>query len=409
MSRTLGAFVVIVLALAHVGNGQISDEPDSVAPKLKMPKAFSTSATTSSNSDGPISATLTKFPQEPSQPEVIGPPVAPEPVPSTPDAPSAYSELAPIVGEGYPDRSVIPSRSSYAEAWIGGLSMYVLKPHWTNGNPAIVTSSPNGSSNAALTVNNFSYDYSASPAVWFGYLNQFGNGIRANFFQFHQGSTASALVKNNQIQFDNFFGSSWFGLYTFYPNSTMTVTSGTQLIVFDLEALKRVNNANWSWMASGGIRYAYLDQKYEAGIGPSWATANGSSFLSARHYFNVVGPTISAQARRPVGDTPFGFFGSGRAALLYGNFSQTISQSPVSLTPGSLSSSAWSVLPQTELEFGADFRRPFGGMTMVIENALTGQAWFGAGTSSNVSGGGGYANSSTLGFYGWRSSIGFTY
>ncbi len=295
------------------------------------------------------------------------------------------------------------------DAWIGGLSMYLLKPHWTNGNPAVVTDSA-GANGTSLRVNNFSYEYQASPAVWFGYLNQFGNGIRASFFQYHQGSTASIPVQSGQVQFDAFYGSPWFGTYTFFPNSTMTVTSATQLIVWDLEAMKRVNTSNWSWTATGGIRYAYLDQKYQAGIGPAFAAGNGSASLSARHYFNVVGPTISAQARRPIGDTPFGLFGSGRAALLYGNMSQSIAQSPVATgSPTNYSSSAWSVLPQTELEFGADFRRPFGDMTFVFENALTGQAWFGAGTSSNLSNGGSYTNSSTLGFYGWRTAISLMY
>ncbi len=84
MSRTLGAFAVIVLALVQVGNAQNADESDSVTPKLDMPKVFSTSSTSSSSSVAPVNVSLSKFPEEQSQPEVVSAPAAPDPMSSAP-------------------------------------------------------------------------------------------------------------------------------------------------------------------------------------------------------------------------------------------------------------------------------------------------------------------------------------
>ncbi|HEX3870746.1 MAG TPA: Lpg1974 family pore-forming outer membrane protein, partial [Pirellulales bacterium] len=200
-----------------------------------------------------------------------------------------------------------------------------------------------------------------------------------------------------------------FGVFTLSPGAQLTARSSLKLSYFDLEAMKRVNTLNWQWTGSAGVRYAYLSQSYDSAVSPPGAAANGGSFLSQRHFFNGAGPTVSFMGRRPIGDSPIGIFGSGRASMLFGNDQQSISEAYLSGLSTSYYRASWGVLPQAELEFGADFRRPIGQKTLIIENALTGQSWFGAGTSSGSTALGGNVSQATLGFYGWRASVGMTY
>ena len=306
--------------------------------------------------------------------------------------------------------------------WVGGVNLYVLKAHWNTGNTAFTTTTapvagPGGPGTTTYTATPFSYDYSATPGAWFGYVHASGYGLRSNFFQYSQSSgvttTAGAPVGFVQtINGPNGFVSAVFpGTSPFFrANSSLAVN------YFDAEATKTVNACNWSWTGSAGLRYLYQNQTFQAGaFNAAGVQATG---LSTRQFFNGGGPTLSLDGRRPVGFRGLGFYGSGRGALMFGTTSRTATA--VNALTGStqvFSANNWGTVPFGELEFGGDYRRRLGRATLVVENGLIGQAYFGVGSSSGFSSAPAFANgilvpgqsSAILGLYGLRSSIGITY
>jgi hypothetical protein len=404
MSRSFCAVAVIAASLlAPLAHAQ--EQGRAVAEASRQP-FFPETQTPASDDAAPA---VTPLPGV-ENPEPVNPGAMIVPVPSGQASP--YGDLSAVVGDQYPGQPVISSYlgSDRGEAWIGGVSTYVLKPHWSNNNTAFLTTNGMANGRVAVEATNFSYGFSASPGFWFGYVNRFGNGIRTNFFSFNQSTSAMGSVGIGQAMIDPFaFGSSNYGVFTIVPGTTLWSQSALQVTTWDIEAIKRVNTMNWNWTAAAGVRYMYLNQSYGAQIDPSMFAVNGASSIFTRHFFNGAGPTLAMNGRRPIADTPLGIFGGGRGSLLFGNSEQRFTQTFNAAGQNSFHSADWGVIPVGELEFGVDFRRPLGAMTLVIENALLGQVWLDAGTSSNTAALAGNFTSASMGLYGLRSSIGLTY
>ncbi|HEX4130421.1 MAG TPA: Lpg1974 family pore-forming outer membrane protein [Pirellulales bacterium] len=300
---------------------------------------------------------------------------------------------------------------SQPSGWIGGAGVYVLKPHWTAGNDsAFITRTANTTGVYDRTTTDFNYSYQASPAVWFGHVNEMGNGVRASFFQYYQFASASATVTPGTALIDPFaVGTAGTGIFTSAAGGQFTANSNLQILSWDLEGLKRWTTGGWTWLGSAGLRYLYLNQAYGADIQP-YTDAGAFSHMEARHFFNGCGPTVAMQGRRALDGTGFGLFGGGRAALLFGKAYQSyVATIPDTTASQENSASGWGVLPFAEVEVGADYRRSYGNGMIIFENSMVGQAYFGAGSLSNASPLDGSQSYATLGMFGLRSSISFIY
>ena len=83
---------------------------------------------------------------------------------------------------------------------------------------------------------------------------------------------------------------------------------------FDMEATRRLRAADWLLNLGGGVRFASLEQNYDAfASGPAPGSANSASD------FEGAGPTVFAEFRRPIGQTGLAFLSSARGSLIYGD------------------------------------------------------------------------------------------
>ncbi|HWA97073.1 MAG TPA: hypothetical protein VG713_01210, partial [Pirellulales bacterium] len=255
-------------------------------------------------------------------------------------------------------RPVFDIRKRRKDAWIGGFTGLLLKPHWTSTNDAFLMRVVGSNTFMRETNTPFTYGYTVSPAAWVGYVNESGNGIRVNYFQYNQAANAQAQVGSSQIILDpTVLAGNGFGVFSNAIGGTFNANSALQLSTWDLEAIRRVITDDWSWTASAGLRYAYIYQSDEEEITPVTSAGSNSPYMLMQHSFHGGGPTLSFQARRSVGDFGLGLFGSTRGSMIFGGFRQTVEQSFIATNTNAagtnyIRSQGWGVLPIAELEVG---------------------------------------------------------
>lgn len=343
-------------------------------------------------------------------------PPAPQTMPSVPDPGPAAGFTAPSYTPVY-----VPQGTSAPQGTIvGGTSTYLLRPHWSDGNPSFYSSSPGQPVvPSTITSAQFPGPYQAAPAIWLGYVHASGFGIQADFFYYHQfwnaaaNSTPAVDVTDATGMLSSFFGLPG-NSYAFAASSSVNVSS------WDLEATKSFFDSDWTCTAGAGLRYSYLEQKY----GAASNSGGGLSQVDERNMFNGFGPTLSVSGRRRLGSFGIGTYGNARGALLFGEHDQrlTLNSGPLvneGFDGGTYSASQRYVMPYLQLEWGLDYRLPIGRGSLVIENGIVGQAYFNAGnpshatTDSSIVLGGIVAtptpSDGTFALFGLRSSIGFTY
>lgn len=96
-----------------------------------------------------------------------------------------------------------------------------------------------------------------------------------------------------------------------------------------------------------------------------------------------------------------------RGSLLWGEAEQTVFRQ--ALFVGFATTARDDLLPVAELELGGRWSRDLGGVRLFVQAALSGQGWFGAGNSSNVSNvftGFDTDNDMNLGFFGLTLATG---
>jgi hypothetical protein len=309
----------------------------------------------------------------------------------------------PVVGQpGLPCEDCAPTQP---EGWIGGVSLYVLAPKWSGGNAAYVQRTVNGFGAVDRMTTPFNYGVGAAPGLWLAYVTSGGNGVRANLFNFDQISNVTTVNGTNQSTSDPYaLGVSGLGIFTVTPGAAFTSHSRLNITSADVEGVKFFSGSNWSMQAAAGVRYASVNQYYSAELG-------NSGLMDSKHLFSGLGPTISTSARRQIGKSNMGLFGSGRGALVFGSesmqYQQTVAGTSITATQ---STNDWGVLPYAEVEFGMDYRmRLAGGRSIVFENAFVGQSWFGAGNSANANALDGTYSTSNLGLFGLRTAVNFSY
>ena len=162
---------------------------------------------------------------------------------------------------------------------------------------------------------------------------------------------------------------------------------------FDLEATRRLRAADWLLNLGGGVRFASLEQTYDA-----FASGERPGSATAASDFEGSGPTVYAEFRRPIGQTGLAFLTSARGSLLYGDregFART-SQGGVVNTAVFESDD---LVPLGEVQIGGEWSAWVNPATLFFtQAAFETQLWSGVGSAHDPEG--------DVGFSGFNLTLG---
>jgi hypothetical protein len=279
-----------------------------------------------------------------------------------------------------------------------GFNFFFAKPFYKESFQAFTVSTING----AYDLLPFSQDYKATPRLWLGYVGESGLGVRATCWQFDQtGNPLSVVSDATSIANAQIVSVVFPATITALPGQVLSVSNGLQLNTVDLEGTQRMTIGQVSLVGAGGLRYASLQQNYGATV-----TDNGVplELLSWRRRFEGVGPTVSAELRRPVGQCGLSLVASGRGSLLFGRKNLTrlylnpYDQSDPPAPPLLRLHNADEVVGAGQLEVGAQWDRQLAkGGSLFVRASYEGQLWADAGAPTLT----------FLGFEGFNLTLGF--
>ncbi|MCA9186231.1 MAG: hypothetical protein KDA99_11455, partial [Planctomycetales bacterium] len=252
-----------------------------------------------------------------------------------------------------------------------------------------------------VAVTEFEYQRELSPRVWVELHANAGLGIRGTYWQFdHAAATATGQPPANGL--GNLIPPRFLDedLSTGVPNSTYTADADLKAYYVQLEATKTADMCLWSLTATGGVRFAEIEQGYVSTLNnPNGANLGSINF---QHRIQGVGPTFSLRTERWLG--PVQVFGAARGSLLFGDgTSQLTIVEDADLDDAftsTMTENRGDLLPIGEMQFGVLWTpRAEGVWKPFVQAALEGQIWSDVGNASSVDG--------DLGFFGFNTGVGF--
>jgi hypothetical protein len=308
-----------------------------------------------------------------------------------------------------------------------GVDLLFMVPRFES-NPAfsVTSSSIVGPQSPVLTVqrfHEFEYDYSVTPRLWLGAQLAGGLGARIRWMHFDQSAPVRSYI-NEPLQL---FGagvyrsvSSTSPLLSIGPQTTLPAVNSIQTqnplavvdridvhsdLVYDLwdfeATFSDLRSGAWSVELFGGMRYAHLNQHYNAFGGP----AIRQELLSAQS-FNGAGPTFGLEGRRELGVPGLTFRGNGRVSMLFGEDEHRLRGASVGLTPPfavtdyDAAAERTRILPIIDMELGLRYVRPLGRFLWRIDGGVISQL-VPAGSGANGNG--------NMGFIGFNLGTGVTF
>jgi len=291
-----------------------------------------------------------------------------------------------------------------------GASAYFLMPFFDNNTAYVVVNDQETTQSST----DFEWNFQLAPAIWFGFVNEYGSGVRARYFHFdHSSKTLNVAGSDQTINAppsldqpgDNSFVSPGV-LGTMTGGDQLTFRSGLQLNTGDVEFTYEYQAGPLALLFSGGGRYQRLAQSYDALLTNNVTPGDSEvQRLISESEFNGGGPTVAMQGRWEAG-AGWAVFGMLRGALLVGSadrdttFTQVVIGQFAQNVATQTSTSTTKLLPTAELELGIEYG---GGQysPWLIRGALVNQTYFGAGTAANDSG--------NLSLFGAQLSVGVAY
>jgi len=276
----------------------------------------------------------------------------------------------------------------------GGAALIYAKPHFKEAFQISALNTATG----LQTLIPFSYDYSATPEFWLGMERADGLGLRGRYWQFDQSGNGITRVSDGQTYYTAN------ATTIIFPATIIANDAGEVLVsddnlrtqVVDLEATLRMKVGRTEIVGGGGLRYAALTQSLTSTVLDAGGTMVG--LLQWTRDFEGVGPCVSFDLRRPLGQSRFSAVAKVNAALLYGNkdLERTVVGDVTSPTAAPFLNldGGDEVVGLGEVALGVQWRRPFRPGELVIGGIYQGQLWAEAGAP-------------TLGFLGFEG-FGFT-
>jgi hypothetical protein len=316
--------------------------------------------------------------------------------------------------------------------FIGEGGFLFIQPYFSH-NPAFTI----GHAQGTAQTQDFDYRGHFAPWVTLGVVNSNGWGLRASWWYYNQSDETPFLANRDSTGRTTIVSAPIEGIPGFRSPSTVTQNIGVladtvdfndhlRLDVYDWEGLRDFHGDRWSLLLSGGVRYGYLSQRYDAyrfntGTGRTGTTTvvvrEDSDTATSGRQFAGVGPTGALEAGLRLG-CGFGLYGIARGSVLFGrdkmqSFQRTVTTLQITPAGGSSRTTSSSVafegpglsrdetLPLADFEIGLSWTRPYRGASLFLRVGLADENWFGAGAAT--------ADHGDLGFFGMRFAAGITY
>jgi len=325
------------------------------------------------------------------------------------------------VHESYDEGGFVPYESAYLPdeedcapcepcyappgEWLAGFEFSFFKPHFENN--VAVTRTREDQTTFSATETPFEYDLDLAPRVWLHWVSPVGTGARVRYQTFEH--EPDEVIAQPDADVISEVAAPFFSPFdqAFVPSTTVageriTASSELEFNIIDLEGTKRACFEDWALMASGGLRYASIDQEYIASLRDVENVLVSQTSFS--HRFVGLGPTISIEARRPFG-CHWRLFSSARGSVVFGDGEshQTTATDLDLTTPtnSNLESERDDVLTIGELQVGVEWVGEWwDGGHLFCRTTLEGQVWQGAGSANTEDG--------DMGLFGFSFMLGVT-
>jgi hypothetical protein len=344
--------------------------------------------------------------------------------PDSPISPSPAGTAAPIADPDSPDAGICGLFNCCVPLqWhlLAGVGLYAMEAHYDSNMAYGIQGTANrstgpippGSAGTRVAERvDIDQHMVVAPQVWLGFLSDDGLGARVRYWYFREGtnqafnggSGTSGTVNSTLI-----FSAAPLGLSLINGTSTMVATSKLQLQVVDAEGMLNLNAAKWDILFSGGVRFAQIDQAYNA-----FVPQRGDNTLLSSNTFSGAGPTLALELHRPICSC-LSLYGTVRYSLVFGSGQQQASIPDQNAVAQDLRHVGIGI---AELELGLEYKHVVGRYQLFGQLAVVGQNWSGAGSASrssvNVLPGGAfigaaYTGDSDINFLGLAARIGVNY
>jgi hypothetical protein len=273
---------------------------------------------------------------------------------------------------------------------VAGFGFVFLKPRFNNNVAFSVTDTTNFP-NTFSTQRSFDFDHEVTPRIWLGYVGSSGFGGRLRYWEFdHHGDAQSftdpgaglfsvtgpaTLTATGGLTAGGFPG----------PGDSVVASTGIEAYTIDAELSQAIDCCDWRVDLGGGFRHAAYSQDYTLTATNAGGALIGSS--DVQHRFDGVGPTIFAEARRPLGNTGLALLATGRASILYGDTKFQASDSQFGAFTDTASFRDSTTLRIGEIQLGAEWATTLdGGSNLFVQAAWEAQIWEGTGNATSATG-----------------------
>lgn len=319
--------------------------------------------------------------------------------PAIPNLPPAGDEVndGVLLPPFYPDAKRANTDRNRTGEWAVHAGVYFFHPAF-NTNPAFVINRNAGNTSQQT---DFNTSLDAAPLVRLDYTSDRGWGGRARWFLFDRDYTVGYTAAPGET----IVGASTLGLGRNPIPGTIAARGNLTTHVVDLQATCTKNGPRWTHVLGAGVRYTYLNLDYQAtltGPGPAVNLASG-------HSMHGVGPSISFDTKRRIGESGFAIYGQVYCSVLFGHQReyQTANNGVVFQQ---FSRTQTQVIPVGEMEVGAEYERNMGKAKVFLQVGFHGQVWWNAGNMSNIDMAGSNATSNTnMGLIGLALRAGVRY
>ncbi len=230
----------------------------------------------------------------------------------------------------------------------------------------------------------FGYDYDVTPRVFMGFRNSENTGVRVSYWSFDHQGRPSSYTSNGLDAYGAHIVSVIFPANIFAANfgESLNVQNRLETSTLNLHGTIEGTFNKGTYMAGAGIRYANLEQTYQATV-LSQAGAPIAD-LSWERSFDGIGPSVVFDAARQLGCSKFSAVVNGGGALLFGQktLQRTVfgDQSPQPAAPFLNLTDADEVVGIGEMSIGLEWatvtRR---GQQLKVRGTYEGQLWAEAG------------------------------
>ncbi len=297
----------------------------------------------------------------------------------------------------FPDAKGPNTERTRTGEWAIQAGVYFFHPAF-NTNPAFVI---NRNAGNVSQQNDFNPSFDAAPMVRLDYTSERGYGVRARWFLFDRNYTAGYTAAPGETV----VGASTLGIGKTAVGGTIATRGNLTTDVVDFQATSTWDGPRWTHILGAGVRYTYLNLDYQAALNGPGTAIN----LASGHSMHGVGPSISFDTKRRIGESGFAIYSQVYGSVLFGHQSE-FQTANNGVTFQQFSRSQTQVIPVGELEVGAEYQRCIGRAKVFLQAGFHGQVWWGAGNMSNVDMvGPGSASGSNMGLIGLALRAGVRY